>query len=104
MYEVVVGGTLTGAAFASVGATSIAEYDTTATTITGGVAIISGVVISGSGSTACLTSREADIRNPLVISQIDALTANQIIVSIVCTAFAGTSNVTPMANWHEQVI
>lgn len=104
MYEVVVGGTLTGAAFASVDTNSTAEYDTTATAIANGVTIISGFVISGSGSNAGVTSRDTDIRNPLVLSQIDALTANQINVSIVCTSFTGTSNITALANWHEQVI
>jgi hypothetical protein len=104
MYEVVVGGTLTGAAFASADTNSTAEYDTTATAIANGVTIISGFVISGSGSNAGVTSRDTDIRNPLVLSQIDALTANQINVSIVCTSFSGTSNITALANWHEQVI
>lgn len=104
MYEIVVGGTLTGAAFTSVDTNSVAEYDTTATAISGGVAVVSGVVISGSGSTAGITSRDADIRNPLVLSKIDGLTATQTPFSIVCTSFSGTSNVTALANWHEQVI
>ena len=104
MYEIVVGGTLTGAAWASVDTNSVAEYDTTATAISGGAAVASGIALSGSGVTAGLSTKDTDIRNPLVISQIDALTANQINVSVVCTAFTGTSNITALASWHEQVI
>lgn len=44
------------------------------------------------------------MRNPLVLSQIDALTATQTNISLVCTSFSGTSNITAVANWHEQVI
>jgi hypothetical protein len=51
-----------------------------------------------------VSTGEADFRNPLVLSQIDALTATQTPVSIVCTSFSGTSNVTGTFNWHEQVI
>lgn len=104
MYELVVGGVLTGAAWTSAGASSVAEYDTSATVITGGVTTLSGFVVSGAGSIAGTTVRGSDLRNPLVLSQIDALTATQTTVSLVCTAFTGTSNITTVANWHEQVI
>ena len=104
LVEVVIGGTLTGASWTSVGAASITEYDVSSTAISGGTTLIQGFAISGSGSTA-LTDREGvDIRSPLVLSQIDALTANQIPVSLVCTSFSGTSNVTSLMNWHEQVV
>lgn len=104
LYEVILGGTLTGDAFTSVGTSSVTEYDTTATAISGGVLLTNGIAISGAGSTAGLVTNNLDARNPLVLSQIDALTATQTVVSIVCTSFAGTSNVTALAGWHEQVI
>jgi len=102
--EIVVGGTLTGASFASVGADSIAEFDVAASAISGGVSIKGGYAITGSGVVRGILSSEADIRNPLVLSQIDALTATQTPISIVATPFSGTSNLSGTFNWHEQVI
>ena len=103
-WELIVGGTLTGASFASVSTDSATEFDVAATAISGGLTIISGVCASGGGSTRAATVGNVDFRNPLVLSQIDALTATQTNVSIVCTSFSGTSNVASGINWHEQVI
>lgn len=103
-YEVVIGGTLTGAAWTSAGSRSIAEYDSSATAISGGNTLISGFILSGSGNVSQQTIRSSDTRSPLTLSQIDALTATQDAVSIVCTSFTGTSTVTPIMNWHEQVV
>lgn len=154
LYEIVVGGTLTGASwltvgtpitagsfvvgvqyvitsvgtttFTSIGAASntvgvvftatgagtgtgtavreevCSEYDVSATAISGGTSIKSGFVLSGSGSVRGLFSDQADIRNPLVLSKIDSLAATQTNISIVCTSFTGTSNLTSSMNWHEQ--
>lgn len=104
MCEIVIGGTLTGAAFTSVGAASIAEYDISATAITGGTTIKQFNAISGSGSSAVSSGTDTDFRNPLTLSQIDALTATQTTVTLVCTSYSGTSNVASGANWHERVI
>ncbi len=104
LYEIVYGGTLTGAAFASVATDSVVESDTSATAISGGVTLKSGYVLSGVGVSAGLGTGEADIRNPLVLSQIDALTANQVPISIVCTSETGTSNILAGMDWHEQTI
>ena len=104
LYEIIIGGTLTGAAWTSVATSSTAEYDTTATAITGGYSAVKGFGISGSGALAQLSVGGLDIRNPIVLSQIDALTATQTSISLVCTSFAGTSNVTAVMNWHEQVL
>jgi hypothetical protein len=103
-YELVAGGTLTGASFASVGTHSIAERDISATAISGGVTILSGYVVSGGGSSRGGASGSVDFRNPWILSQVDALAARQIPVSIVCTSLTGTSNITASINWHEQVI
>ena len=104
LYEIVIGWTLTGASFASVGADSVVEFDTAATAITGGTSIIEGYSLAWTGSKSESTGGSIDIRNPITLSQIDALTANQINVSIVCTSFTGTSNNSAIINWHEQVI
>lgn len=103
-FEIVVGGTLTGASWTSVDDTSVAEFDVSATAISGGVSTIKGFALSGQGSGAQEVGGEVDLRNPLVLKQIDALTATQIPVSIVCTSLSATSNVTAAINWHEQTL
>ncbi len=103
-WDLVVGGVLTGASWVTVGTDSCAEFDRSATAITGGLPIASGYVASGSGSTRAISGGQADIRNPLTISQIDALATTQVPISIVCTSFAATSNVSATMNWHEQVV
>lgn len=103
-WEVVVGGTLTGASWGTVGTDSSAEYDVAATDISGGITIVSGYVLAGSGSTRGVSSGQADFRNPMTISQIDALATTQPAISIVCTSFSGTSNISAAMNWHEQIV
>jgi len=85
-------------------AVSTVDYDVAATAIAGGVTVKCFFVTAGTGTQAEVSANEADIRSPLVLSQIDALTATQTAFSLVCTAFTGTSNVTSLLNWHEQVI
>lgn len=107
LYEVVIGGTLTGASFASVATDSVVESDTAATAISGGTTVTAGYVIAGFGaSSGAGVGGQVDIRNPLVLQQIDALTsiAVQTPISIVCTSESGTSNILAGMNWHEQVI
>lgn len=83
---------------------SCAEYDISATAIVGGVTIVVGEVLSGTGSTRLQTGGDVDIRSPLVLSQIDALAATQTNISIVCTSVTGTSNIRAGMSWHEQLI
>lgn len=83
---------------------SVTEYDSSATAISGGEVVAKGFAISGSGAIAQVIHEEADLRHPLVISKIDALAVTQPAITIVCTSFGGTSNVTALMNWHEQVI
>lgn len=82
---------------------SIAEYDISATAIVGGGTITTGEVLAGSGSTRGQTSGGADIRSPLVLSKIDALTATQLPITVVCTSTSGNSLIRAGMNWHEQV-
>ncbi len=106
LWEVVVGGTLTGAAFTTVGTDSCAEYDTAATAISGGITVVSGYVISGGGPSArSLGGGDADLRNPLVLSQINALTATQTPLTLCATKFSGANaTINAGMNWHEQTI
>jgi hypothetical protein len=103
-YEIVIGGTLTGASFATVGTDSAAEFDIAATAISGGLTVASGFVLAGTGVTRGLSSSGLDFRNPLTISKIDALATTQPAISIVCTSFTGTSNIVANMHWHEQVV
>lgn len=102
LYEIVIGGVLTGPSWVSVSAESVSEYDVSATAIVGGGVTFQGFSIAGSGSRAETTAGQTDLRSPLVLSQIDALTATQSTVTLVCTSLAGTSNNNPVMNWHEQ--
>lgn len=83
---------------------SCTEYNTDATTISGGVVVNSGYVPSGSGVVTGEATSFADLRSPLTLSLIDSLTVTQLPISIVCTSVTGTSNVSCGFRWHEQVI
>jgi hypothetical protein len=83
---------------------SCAEYDISATTITGGGTAYVGEITTGSGIIRGTVAQVADFRNPLVLSQINSLTATQTSISVVCTSTSGTSNVRAGMNWHEQTI
>lgn len=103
-WELVIGGTLTGAAFASVGTDSVAEYDVTANAIAGGITIYAGFIAAGAGLARGVSSGMTDLRGALTLSQIDAYTATQPNLSLVCTSFTGTSTVSGALHWHEQVV
>jgi len=104
LIEIIIGGTLTGASFQSVSANSCAEYDVSATAISGGESIVKAFSTAGAGASSVQSGGGVDIRSPLVLSKIDSLAENQIPITIVATSFSGTSNVTSLMNWHEQII
>lgn len=93
-------GTGTGTAVLEASST---EYDVSATAITGGIVIDSGSIPAG-GSVRTTQGSLVDIRGPLTLSKIDDLTAMQGNFSLVCTAYTGTSNISGMIHWHEQVV
>jgi hypothetical protein len=107
-WELVIGGALTAgggaATWVSNGTNSAAEYNINADAISGGVTIYAGYVMAGSGSTKGSALGDLDLRGPLTLSQINALTATQPNVSLVCTSFGGNSVLSGMLHWHEQVI
>jgi hypothetical protein len=104
--EMVIGGALTGATWVASGANSIVQYDITATALTGGDSIGKSFAVSGSGGTknGNTVNDGLDLRTPLVISQIDALAATQISMTLMATSFNATSNVTAALDWVEQVV
>lgn len=101
--EMIIGGTLTGASFASVSTDGIVEYDTAATAITGGAVVDVGYINAGFKSTSNITG-EASLRYPIVIEKIDALAATQTNVTLVATSISGTANVAAAFNWHEAAL
>jgi hypothetical protein len=107
-WEMVIGGTLTAGGGAATwvdnGSASAAEYNIDADAITGGVTVYAGFVIAAAGTTKGGTAGELDLRGSLTLSQINALTATQPIISLVCTSFGGNSLISGMLHWHELVI
>lgn len=100
LVEIVLGGTLSGGANAwnSVNDTSITNFNTDHTTITGGKVIESYYVIAGSGATRGQFSDNVKTRLPLNLD-IDGNADTSL--SIVVTSFTGTATVTAAINWRE---
>ena len=96
-YEIIVGGTLTGASWVSPAADSAGEYDISATTITGGFPVISGFVVAGQGNLANLATQQLIEKYPTSVD----LNGGQTIYTIVATSFSGTANVSGVMNWRE---
>lgn len=97
-WELVLNGTLTGASFANVNANySIAQVDTAASAITGGVVFDSGYVAS-SASVRGFSFASLFRRLPLVYSGLNNV---QDTVSLVCTSLSGTANPLASMTWQE---
>lgn len=102
-WELIADATLGGTpSWNSVNADSIAEFDVAGTTITNGIVIASGYVISGGGTARGGTSVIVNPRDPLVISKIDGGATTQHTLTLACTSFTGTSNVSAAFNWFER--
>jgi hypothetical protein len=100
LWELVLGGTLTGASWANFDATySIADIDTSATAISGGVVIDRGWAIAGLGASA--GRGESTAANNLELYNDFAGTTPDIL-SVVCTSFTGTANINALIKWGEQ--
>lgn len=98
MYEFVLNGTLTGATWASAGASSIAEMDVAATAIAGGLVVESGFVTTSGGASRGQGRNGLLGRLPLVLN---ALGDTPDTISIVATSFTGTANVSVQTTWRE---
>jgi len=100
-FEFVIGGTLTGESFASIGTYSTAEVDLSATAITGGIVVGSGfceATGANSGSSVLIP-----INEKMWMYQIDALIATQTNFSIVATSLNATASCTAIINFSERV-
>ncbi len=97
-WEVVFGGTLTGAAFAAASADSCVEADVSATAIAGGISVVKGYGAAGVGaaSGAAIAGTAGQFPN-----SVDSLLGTQAGHSIVVTSMTGTANVGVAANWRE---
>lgn len=83
---------------------SITEHDFTATAIAGGEVIDSGYLYTGVGAASSPSGGELDLRSPLVMTAIDALTAFQVPITIVVTSMTGNCIVSASSSWHEQTV
>ncbi len=97
--ELIYNPTLGGSpSWTSAGTNSIVEYDVAGTTITGGDVLAGWFVLSGTGSTRGIGGKDLSQRLPL---SLNAAGANPIVLSVACTSFTGTSNITAAMNWRE---
>ena len=98
-YEIIYGGTLGGTpSFNSVDGSSIVEYDTAGTTVTGGIVIDSGYVPSGDKLPPSVITRSALSKLPLVL---DSTGANPIKLTVVVTSLNLTAVVGAALHWTE---
>lgn len=96
--ELVYGGALTGASFASVNASSIAEYDTAATAIAGGLVVHAGYLSSAVGNQQTNLNDLLQTRLPLTL---DIAGANPISLSVVATSMGAAGTVAAALEWRE---
>lgn len=98
-WEMTVAGILTGASWVDVDTNnSIAQYDVSATAISGERIFDQGFALSG-GGVAKGQASGGDV--PVeVYNSYDGTTPT--IISLVCTSFTGTTNVNPILRWNEQ--
>ena len=98
-FEVVFNGTLTGASFASVGTNSGMNFDTAATSISGGIVVSSGYI-----GTAKSSASSGLFSNPVLIQApftLDFAGTTGDILTIVATSLSGTANVGASVDWIE---
>lgn len=98
-WELVYNGALTGAAFASVNANSLAEYDITATAISGGIVIDQGWALSTGVPTRNTLKTQNSISEILLN---DFAGTGPDTITLVATSLAATSNVQGIFKWLEE--
>lgn len=98
-YKIVIGGTLTGANWVSVGTNSSVEYDLTATSISGGDDLKIGFVNVGAGSGASpITFQDGLFKFQL---ERNSFTGTPTIFSLVATGSANGNDATGAIDWEE---
>jgi len=97
-WELVENGSLTGASWGNVDAThSIADYDTSATAISGGIVRNTGWSLAGLGSNPGKSQG-----NNIIELFNDFAGTTPDILTVVCTSFTGTTNINALMRWTEQ--
>jgi hypothetical protein len=97
-YQVVLNGTLTGASWAANDALSIADYDLSATAITGGSALSGGFIASAGGANRS-EKVQAFNGNPVVYT---SLLNVQDIITLCARTLSGTGTVNGSINWRDE--
>jgi hypothetical protein len=99
-FEIIQNGVLTGASFSSVGPTSIANSDISATAISGGAMVTSGYLTATGNGANSTGSIPANILSqfPVVYS---SLQNTQDTISLVVTSMSGTANCAGAITWSE---
>lgn len=100
--EMVLNGTLTGAAFANVDtAFSAVEADSAATAITGGVVLDTFYIAASGGGGGVAGQLNANFAQALTLGLSNFTGSTSDIISIVITGIGGTSNVGASLTWEE---
>lgn len=101
-YKIIIGGTLTGASWTSVGSDSMVEYDITASAITGGRdAAVGYVNVSAGAGGAAINLTRADLfayqleRNPFAASN------NGVIITLAATGASNGNDAVGAMVWEE---
>lgn len=97
-YQFILNGTLTGASWAAHNTASIADYDVTASAISGGTVIAGGYIASGTGASRIETSRHFDA-HPMVYT---GLLGTQDTISICAKTLTGSGTCNAAINWIEE--
>ena len=99
-WQLILNGTLTGASFASFGTMSVANVDTTATAITGGIVLDSGYISSSASNKGTTQQTAADIKQ--MVLAYSGLLNHQDTITLVATAVGGAATVWGGFTWLEE--
>ena len=102
VWELVLNGVLTGAAFVQANPNSLINYDVSATAISGGSVLMSGYCVptkSSSGVLGNFAIQQLLTALPPLSNSYDGTQGDRL--SIVATSFAGTANTAAAINWNE---
>jgi len=97
LFQVVYGGVLTAGAWSAPNASSIAEVNTTATVITGGI-VIASFYVNGGGANRQSASRDFVTHYPLTL---DVDGANPLNLALCAISVGGATNTRGAINWRE---
>jgi len=97
-WVILVGATLTGAVWVSPTADAAGEYDVSATSLTGGLPVVSGFSVVGLGGASGASYESIIDKFP---TSVDSLTGGQTIYTLAAQSLTGTADVSSYINWRE---